>query len=59
MRRIYIAGKKQQFLTGYQIFHNYARPHEGLVNKTPAELCGIKIEEKNKWITLIQNATKL
>ena len=25
--------------------------------KTPAS-CGIKIEGKNKWITLIQNATK-
>jgi putative transposase len=44
-------------LTGYQIYHNYLRPHEGLDNKTPAEACGIKIEGKNKWITLIQNAT--
>jgi len=43
-------------LTGYQIYHNYLRPHEGLKMKTPAEACGIKIEGKNKWITLIQNA---
>ena len=43
-------------LTGYQIYHNYMRPHEGLDNKTPAEACGIKIEGKNKWITLIENA---
>lgn len=43
-------------LTGYQIYHNYMRPHEGLNGKTPAEACGIKIEGKNKWITLIQNA---
>ena len=45
-------------LAGYQIFHNYIRPHEGLEGKTPAEACGIKIEGKNKWITLIQNASR-
>jgi hypothetical protein len=28
-----------------------------LDGKTPAEACGIKVEGKNKWITLIQNAT--
>jgi len=41
---------------GYQIFHNDIQPHEALGNKTPAEACGIKIEGKNKWITL-QNAS--
>jgi transposase-like protein len=45
-------------LTGYQLYHNYFRPHEALDGKTPAEACGIKIEGKNKWITLIQNASK-
>lgn len=45
-------------LSGYQIFHNYIREHEGLEGKTPAEACGIKIEGKNKWLTLIQNASK-
>ena len=44
-------------LKGYQIFHNYIRPHEGLEGKTPAEVCGITVEGKNKWITLIQNAS--
>jgi transposase-like protein len=44
--------------TGYQIFHNYIRGHEGLEGKTPAEACGIKVEGKNKWLTLIQNASK-
>lgn len=42
---------------GYQMYHNYLRPHMGLEEKTPAEKCGIKIEGKNKWITLIQNAS--
>lgn len=45
-------------LTGYQIFHNYIRAHEGLEGKTPAEACGIKVEGKNKWLTLIQNASQ-
>jgi transposase-like protein len=44
-------------LKGYQIFHNYLRPHEGLNGKTPAEACGIKVEGDNKWVTLIQNAS--
>ena len=29
-----------------------------LEGKTPAEACGIRIEGTNKWITLIQNASK-
>ncbi len=45
-------------LKGYQIFHNYIRPHGGLKGKTPAEACGIKIEGENKWLTLIQNASQ-
>ncbi len=48
--------KDTPILTGYQIFHNYIRPHEGLDGKTPAEACGISIQGKNKWVTLIQNA---
>jgi hypothetical protein len=27
--------------------------------KTPAEIADIKIEGQNKWITIIQNASKL
>lgn len=45
-------------LTGYQIFHNYVRPHMGLKGKTPAEVAGITVEGNDKWLTLIQNATK-
>ncbi len=45
-------------LTGYQIYHNYVRPHEALDGQTPADACGIKVQGKNKWITLIQNASQ-
>lgn len=50
--------KDTPILSGYQIFHNYIRDHEGLNGKTPAEACGIKVEGKNKWLTLIQNASR-
>jgi len=50
--------KDTAILKGYQVFHNYIRPHEALDGKTPAELAGIKIEGENKWITLIQNASR-
>jgi putative transposase len=46
-------------LTGYQIYHNYFREHEGLEGKTPAEVAWIKIEGENKWMTVIQNASSL
>jgi len=49
--------KDTPILKGYQIFHNYIREHEGLEGKTPAEACGIKVEGKNRWMTLIQNAS--
>jgi putative transposase len=46
-------------LKGYQIYHNYMRPHEALDGETPAERCGIKVEGQNKWLTLIQNASRI
>ncbi len=45
-----------EILKGYQIYHNYIRPHESLDGKTPSEVAGFKVEGNNKWITLIQNA---
>jgi hypothetical protein len=45
-------------LTGYQLYHNYFRPHMALEGKTPAEVAGIKIRGQDKWITLIQNASR-
>jgi len=45
-------------LTGMQIYHNYVRPHEALKGKTPAELAGIQITGKNKWLTIVQNANR-
>ena len=50
--------KGTPILRGVQIFHNYIKPHEGLEGKTPADAAGIKVEGENKWLTLIQNASR-
>lgn len=43
---------------GSQIYHNYVRPHMALSGKTPAEVCGIEVQGKDKWFTLIQNSVE-
>ncbi|MFI5450090.1 MAG: hypothetical protein ACHQ03_10065 [Candidatus Bathyarchaeia archaeon] len=45
-------------ITGLQIYHNFVRPHMGLNGRTPADVAGIEVLGKDKWLTLIQNATK-
>jgi hypothetical protein len=50
--------RRTPILSGYQLYHNYIRGHEGLNGKTPAEVCGIVIYDKSKWLTLIQNSSK-
>jgi putative transposase len=45
-------------LKGYQIFHNYIREHDGLNGQTLSEKCVIKIEGKDKWMTIILNVKK-
>ncbi len=48
--------QRTAILPGYQLYHNYFRPHEVLNGKTFAEKCGIIIEGQNKWETVIENA---
>jgi len=45
-------------LEGYQIYHNYVRPHMALKGKKPSEAAGIQVKGMDKWLTLIQNASK-
>ena len=45
-------------LSGYQLFHNYIRPHMALEGKTPAEAAGIEINGENRRLTIIQNASR-
>jgi hypothetical protein len=50
--------KDSPILSEYQVFHSYVRPHKGLDNRTPAEVAGIKVEGRDKWLTIIQNASR-
>ena len=45
-------------LVGLQASCNYIQPDERPDWQTPAEACGIDIQGKNKWLTLIQNASQ-
>jgi transposase-like protein len=49
--------KDSPILTGVQIYHNFVKPHMALGGKTPAEVAGIQVRGKDKWLTLIQNAS--
>ena len=49
--------KNTPILKGYQLYHNYIRPHEALKGKTPSEMIGITIEGRDEWMTLIRNAS--
>jgi len=50
--------KDTPILQGMQVYHNFIKPHAGLNGKTPAEACGIVVGGDNKWITLIQHASR-
>ena len=45
-------------IAGIQLYHNYIRPHMSLNDDTPALRAGIDIKGNNKWLTIIQNASK-
>lgn len=45
-------------LKGMEIYHNFVRSHMALNGKTPAEAAGIEVKGDNKWLTLIQNASR-
>ena len=44
-------------IDGMKAYYNYTKKHGSLDGKTPAEQALIKVDGKNKWITLIQNAS--
>lgn len=50
-----LRNKDTPIIKGYQIFHNFVRPHEALEGKTPADACCIEAKGENNWITTIQN----
>ena len=40
------------------IYYNFIRPHQGLEGLTPAEMAGIGVEGKNKWLDLLERSVK-
>lgn len=44
-------------IAGMRIYYNYIKKHSSIDNMTPAEQSKILVEGKNRWKTLIQNAS--
>ena len=44
-------------IDGMKTYYNFTKKHGSLNGKTPAEQAMIQVDGKNKWITLIQNAS--
>jgi putative transposase len=50
---------KTPLAEGQRIHYNFVKPHAALEGQTPAERAGVGVEGQNKWLTLIQNASKI
>ena len=50
----------QTLLKGFEIYYNYIREHQRLNGLTPSQIAvpNVKIENKNKWLELIQRGYK-
>ena len=44
-------------LDGMRVYYNFTKKHSALNGKTPAQASLIEIDGKNKWKTIIQNAS--
>ena len=44
-------------IDGMKTYYNFTKKHGSLKGKTPAEEAMIEVDGKNKWFTLIQNAS--
>ena len=46
-----------EILNGMRVYYNFTKKHGSLKGKTPAEEAKITVDGKNKWKTIIQNAS--
>ena len=46
----------QTTLSAFRLYYNYLRPHMALDGRTPAEEADIRLDLKNRWISLIRQA---
>ena len=47
---------KTPLAEGMRIQYNFVKPHQGLDGKTPAQVAGVGIEAKNKWLAMLTEA---
>jgi transposase-like protein len=47
---------KTPIAEGQRIQYNFVKPHMALENQTPAEVAGIGVNGKNKWMELLKNS---
>jgi hypothetical protein len=47
---------KTPLAEGQRIQYNFVKPHMALNGETPAKKAGIEIENKNKWMNLLERA---
>ena len=45
---------KTPLAEGARIHYNFVKPHMALDGQTPAEAAGIRIEGKDKWLSLLK-----
>lgn len=45
-----------QIAEGQRIRYNFVKPHLALDKQTPAQVAGIAVNAKNKWMELLKNA---
>ncbi|MGD0396241.1 MAG: hypothetical protein ABSB26_04940 [Nitrososphaerales archaeon] len=44
---------------GQRIHYNFVKPHTALEGQTPAEVAGIGVQSKNKWMESLKNAIEM
>ena len=44
-------------LDGMRVYYNFTKKHSGIGGMTPAEASLIEVDGKNRWKTIIQNAS--
>ena len=44
---------KTPLAEGQRIHYNFVKPHEALAGQTPAQVAGIGVEGKNKWLAML------
>jgi hypothetical protein len=45
---------KTPIAEGQRIHYNFVKPHRALAGQTPAEMAGVGIQGKNKWLALLK-----